>query len=160
MTQKTPLYQVFLVLSVLSSLIFISLFLLVSKRNSELIEAYNRLESSGSKSFGTVKEFNLTEKQNIKNHIYTYTVPDEAGRLTEIVEYVDPLTHKKLRIGDTVVVVRKTILLLGKSTLISRITGNTNSIPHNILIEQFSLYGVMFSFFLGLVSVVMYNRRI
>ena len=160
MTQKTPLYQVFLVLSGISFLIFIFLYLLVSKRNLELIEAYNQLEISGSKSFGTIREFNLTEKQNLKNHIYTYSVPDETGRLTEIVEYVDPITHKKLRIGDTVVVTRKTIQLLGKSTLISRINGNTNSIPHNILIEKFSLYGVIFSFLLSLISLFMYKRRI
>jgi len=160
MTQKTPLYQVFLVLSGISFLIFIFLYLLVSKRNLELIQAYSQLEISGSKSFGTIKEFNSTEKQSLKNHIYTYSVPDETGRLTEIVEYVDPITNKKLRIGDTVVVVRKTIQLLGKSTLISRINGNTNSIPHNILIEKFSLYGVGFSILLGIISLFMYKRRV
>jgi len=160
MAQKTPLYQVFLVLSVISFCIFISLYLLASKRNLELIEAYSQLEISGSKSFGTIKEFNLIEKQSLKNHIYTYSVPDEAGRLTEIVEYVDPITNKKLRIGDTVVVTRKTIKLLGKSTLISRINGNTSLIPHNILIEKLSLFGIIFSTLLGFVSLFMFKRRI
>ncbi len=160
MTQKTPFYQVFFVLSGISLFIFIFLYLLVSRRNLELIEAYSELEISGSKSFGTIKEFNSTEKEGLKNHIYTYSVPDETGRLTEIVEYVDPITNKKLRIGDTVVVTRKTIQLLGKSTLISRINGSTNSIPYNILIEKFSLYGVGFSLLLGFISLFMYKRRI
>jgi hypothetical protein len=160
MVKKTPLSQVYFVLSFLSLLLFSSLYLISSKRNYELSTSYSNLEKEGSRAFGTIKEFNLTETQGTKNFIYTYSVSDESGRLSEVVEYVDPIIHKKLRIGDSIIVVRKTIDLLGQKILISRIVGNKGRIPVNGMIEIFASFGMGVSLLMGLISFILYKKKV
>jgi len=160
MVKKTPLSQVYFVLSFLSLLLFASLYLISSKRNYELSTSYSNLEKEGSRAFGTIKEFNLTETQGTKNYIYTYSVSDEFGRLSEVVEYVDPIIHKKLRIGDSIIVTRMTIDLLGQKILISRIVGNKGRIPVNGMIEIFANFGMGVSLFLGFVSFILYKKKV
>lgn len=160
MITKTPLSRVYFVVSSLTLILFGSLYLLSSKRNFELRRSYANLESEGTKAFGVIKDFHFTETRGNKNYIYTYSVSDEYGRLTEVVEYVDPVIHKKLRIGDSVIVVRKTTHLLGQKILISRMVGNQGRIPVNELIEIFSGMGVLFSFLLFITSFILQKRRI
>ena len=160
MVKKTPLSQIYFVLSILSLILFSSLYLISSKRNYEISTSYSNLENEGSKAFGTIKEYNLTETQGTKNYIYTYSVSDESGRLSEVVEYVDPVIHKKLRIGDSIIVIRKTITLLGQKILISRIIGNTGRIPINGMIEIFASFGMGVSLFLGFISFILYKKKI
>lgn len=150
---KTPFSRVMFTLAFCICFIFTILFLLSYYRNQQLENSYSELETIGSKTFGTIREFHLLEKVGNKNYIYTYTVPDENGRLTEMIEYVDYNTHKKLRIGDTVVVVRKSISLLGNKTFISKIIGNTGLISGNKLIEKVGMIGIVFSLGLGLIGV-------
>lgn len=160
MATKTPLSRVYLVLSGLTLILFGSLYLLSSQRNFELSRFYANLESEGTKAFGVIKDFNLTETRGNKNFIYTYSVSDEYGRLTEVVEYVDPVIHKKLRIGDSVIVVRRTTHLFGQKILISRMVGNQGRIPVNELIELFSGAGVLFSFLLFTISFLLHKRNL
>jgi hypothetical protein len=160
MATKTPLSRVYFVLSIITLILFGSLYFITSQRNFELSRSYANLESEGSKAFGVIKDLNLTETRGNKNYIYTYSVSDESGRLTEVVEYVDPVIHKKLRIGDSVIVVRKTTHLLGQKILISRMIGNQGRIPVNVFIEIFSGAGVLFSFILFGVSYLLHRRQV
>ena len=80
--------------------------------------------------------------------------------MSEVVEYVDPIIHKKLRIGDSIIVIRMTKDLLGQKILISRIIGNKGRIPVNGMIEIFASFGMVISLFLGFVSFILYKKKV
>ena len=159
--EKTPLSRPLLVLGIFSLLTFSLLYWQASIRSNQLVEGYKLLESRGVRSFGTIKEYHTSERRGIKVHIYTYTTSDENGRLTDIVEYVDVQTHKKLRIGDTVLVTKKSINLLGNYNLIARIQGNSYPPANHKFLELYGVYGVMFSFLTIIVALVLmaYGKR-
>lgn len=66
---------------------------------------------------------------------------DEYGKVHEITELVQRNLNRKLRVGDTVIVHRKTVVILGKKELIASIKGNTIEFPLLNVLEDFLKYG-------------------
>lgn len=157
MSQKTPFSRPISLLFFLCFLIFSIFYLLTSFRNKQFQEGYESLGNSGNRGFATIKEFHTSERKGIKNYIYTYTTYDDSGRLTDIVEYVDLQTHKKLRIGDTIEIEKMSIEVLGKKNLIARIIGNSNPPPNENLLESLASYGIVFSIFILIKALILWR---
>ncbi|MCE9499045.1 MAG: hypothetical protein K8R21_00770 [Leptospira sp.] len=137
----TPLHKILLALSFCFFLLFGSFYLLVKDRNNILEKNYQLLIGSGSPVFATLTEYHPVLRDGKKDHVYTYLVPDEMGKLHEITESVDNVTNRKLRIGDTVITKRKTIQIYGKEYVISRIEGNQENFPNFKLLENLAISG-------------------
>ena len=157
MNQKTPLFKPFFTLSILTLIVFVLFYWQARNRNLQLKQGYDILESQGIKSFATIKEYHASERKGLKSHIYTYSTSDENGRLMDIVEYVDIQTHKKLRIGDTILVTKKSIYLLGNQNLIARIQGNTYPPSDNIFLEKFAISGIIVSIFTLVIAITLFG---
>lgn len=107
MSKKTPFSHPIFLLSIFSFLIFSIFYFLATQRNKQIHYGYESLSGTGFRGFATIKEYHTSERKGTRNYIYTYTTSDDSGRLTDLIEYVDVQTHRKLRIGDTVEVEKK-----------------------------------------------------
>lgn len=92
-----------------------------SVERSHLSDEYSRIREPIFQAFAV-----LTEHQP-KHKKFTYQVPDEIGRIHEITEIVDAVSGRKLRVGDTVAVHRKSIVSFGKAEVLSRIDSNSTA---------------------------------
>ncbi len=90
------------------------------------------------KTFAVITEFHPSRKK------FTYQVPDEWGRIHEITESVDENSARRMRVGDTVMVYRKTGTLFSRSHLVSRIESNRMYPGMLISLKKFFLYGCIF----------------
>lgn len=124
------------------------LFLVVSTRDISLQNSFLNLEKEGVKTFSILKEHHIKYKNGQRQDIYTYEIPDETGEMHEISEAVDSKTQNRLRVGDTVICIRKIVQLSGKKIVISRIEGNTASPPNYTFLKNFSLIGIGFAIIL------------
>lgn len=147
---RTPLYKIFLLISILTFFVFGCFLFLVKQRNLELLNAYKLLESQGQRSFSTITGYHLVTSGNEKRHIYTYLVTDEIGKLHEITEFVDDKSHLKLRVGNTVVTRQKKFILTGKERILSRIDGNKQILPNYNYLERIGYFGMGFSILIGI----------
>lgn len=122
------------------TIIFAIFFLWIHIERKQLVIDYNSLRSPDNQSFAVLLEYLQ------KHRKFTYQVPDERGRIHEITEYVDSISSRRLRVGDTVRVHRKSIYSFGKSEIISSIDSNTReSIPHQSLYYILGI-GIIFFF--------------
>jgi len=102
------------------------------------------LENSRLTVFARLTEYHTIKKFSGTYHSYTYKVPDFDGELHEVTEIVDNELNRKLRVGDTVQVKRKTVKLFGKTTVISMINGNKLSFKPLDLLIQIGKTGTVF----------------
>lgn len=136
----------FLVYSIAGLFIFGMLFFWIHSEKVFLDNMYTSLESPANRSFAVLQEFHP------KGRKFTYQVSDERGRIHEITEVVDESTARKLRVGDTISIYRKTIILFSKRTVISKIL--TSERTHSELsgLYSFTRNGAFFFGGLCLVS--------
>lgn len=74
---------------------------------------------------------------------FTYAVTDEYGKIHEVTESIDRDLNKKLRVGDTVPVRRRTVEILGKRELIATIQSKEN-LHHSLsILEKFLFLGMI-----------------
>ncbi|MCZ8237480.1 MAG: hypothetical protein O9346_07765 [Leptospiraceae bacterium] len=74
---------------------------------------------------------------------FTYAVTDEYGKIHEVTESIDKDLNKKLRVGDTVPVYRRTVEILGKRELIASIQTKEN-LQHGLsILERFLFLGML-----------------
>lgn len=135
-------------------LVFLVLFFVVRHREEVLSESYKKIEARGDRVFSTLKEHFVKYRKSESQNVYTYNIPDETGEILEISESVDPGTHNRLRVGDTVECYRQIIQLSGKRVVISRIKGNTEPPTNYKYLHGFSLFGMGFSGFLLLLALI------
>lgn len=114
-----------------------SLFFWVHIERNKILDLYNSIQSSSK-----YEDFAVLQEYLPKLSKFTYAVTDEYGKVHEITESVHKNLNKKLRVGDTVVVNRKTVVILGKKELIASIKGNTVEFPLLHVLEDFLKYGV------------------
>ena len=146
----TPLYKIFILVSLFTLIVFGCFYFLVQTRNLELKNAYQALESEGQKSFSTLTAYHQVISGNEKRHIYTYLLTDEYGKVHEINEFVDNKSHLRLRVGNTVVTRKNKVSLAGKKKIISRIEGNNQILPNYYYFEMIAAIGIGFSILIGL----------
>lgn len=101
------------------------------------------LDSPSNRSFAVLQEFQTGGKK------FTYEVSDEWGKVHEVTEVVDEASARKLRVGDTIPVLRKSVHIFGKQTMLSRIISNSNKPQSFEILQNITFYSI---FFFGLVS--------
>jgi hypothetical protein len=69
-------------------------------------------------------EFGIIQESRPKHNKISYLVTDESGRVHEVSEVVDSDLKRKLRVGDTVPVYRKSFSIFGKEEIISKLKWN------------------------------------
>ncbi|MCB1178286.1 MAG: hypothetical protein KDK36_11945 [Leptospiraceae bacterium] len=127
---------------------FLILIIVVIHRDSVLKFEYSQIEKEGQTTFSVLKEHHIKYKNGKRQDIYTYEIPDEVGEMHEVSESVDANTHNRLRVGDTVVCLRKIITLSRKKLVISRIKGNTEPPMDYTFLKNYAFFGLGFSIML------------
>lgn len=152
----TPLYKIFILVSLFTLIVFGCFYFLIQTRNLELKNAYETLGSEGQKSFSTLTAYHQVISGNQKRHIYTYLLTDEYGKVHEINEFVDNKSHLRLRVGNTVVTRKKKVSLAGKKEIISRIEGNNQILPNYNYLEMIAAIGIGFSIVIGFCGSILF----
>ena len=116
------------------------------------------LSSSTETVFGQLTEYHAIKKYRGIIHSYTYKVPGEYGNLHEVTKIVDSELNRKLRVGDTVAVKRKTVESFGKKTVISKIAGNKMSYQSFDLMIKITMAGTLFFTFILLLSFLVWLK--
>ncbi len=153
---STPFYKVLFIMGWISLAFFLPLFAVVYWESRNLDSAYKALSLPGTKEFGVLVEDTKLNKLGRSVHVYTYLVPDEQGKKFEVTEEVDELTNRRMRVGDTVQVRTHTWHSFGKTRILGRIVGNMASPPSFEFMEEFFLFGILFS--MGLIAYSFYYR--
>lgn len=138
----TPVYKIFFVMSLVFLLFFGLLTILSIHRNSFLKENYSALLSDGTFGFATLSEYHPVIDANGKKHVYTYLVPDDSGKLNEVVEMVDPVIQRRLRVGDSVQIRRRTVRYLTKEMVLARIENNSEKISISPIPKFIGFFGI------------------
>ncbi|MCB1191778.1 MAG: hypothetical protein H7A23_09480 [Leptospiraceae bacterium] len=149
----TPLYKIFFIISFILLFVFLILFSLVKNKNETLLNSYKLLEKEGRTTFSVLVDQHSIKDGKKKRFIYTYLVPDNYGRMNEVVEIVDQQINKKLRVGDTVLTQSMTIQLFGRSVLISKIVGNLEKRTIDDFLYKLSAFGILYSLVIGLIAI-------
>ena len=151
----TPLYKILFFLGGSLLLFFASITYLLVHESDKMTAARKELENSSPAIFAQLTEYHTIRKFSGTYHSYTYKVPDFDGELHEVTEVVDNELNRKLRVGDTVPVKRKTVELFGKTTIISMINGNKLSYKPLGLLIQIGETGTVF--FIVIVLIGFFN---
>ncbi|WCL47715.1 hypothetical protein [Leptospira sp. GIMC2001] len=107
---------------------------------------YESLESPQNFNFAVLQEFLP------KSRKFSYTVIDEKGKIHEFTESVDAALSRRMRVGDTVPVYRKTFVSFGRKEIMSKLKNNSR--PFNPLnaLSNLVMSGILFSTFACFVS--------
>ncbi|MDV6236413.1 hypothetical protein CH379_012325 [Leptospira ellisii] len=149
---STPFYKILLILGCGALLFFFPFYLRISSENRHLDEVYHRLREPGETVFGTLTESVRVEKSGRRAYVVSYRVPDETGKLHEITEQVDENLYRRLRVGDSIEVRRRTFETFGKIRVLARIKKNSLFVNDFDFMETFSLTGLCFSGILILIG--------
>ncbi|MCC5816067.1 MAG: hypothetical protein JJT78_15055 [Leptospira sp.] len=116
---------------------------------------FKELEIPANRGFAVLLEFHS------KGRKFTYQVSDERGRIHEITEVVDEETSRKLRVGDTISIYRKTITIFGRRTVISKIMSSAKIYSPLQSLYNYIFNGSVFFSILSFGSVILFifNRR-
>lgn len=155
----TPLHRVLLTLGISLFLFFVPLFSIVQKEHAKLQSEYSDLRNTSEPIFAQLVEHTTVAKGQRSIDLYTYLVPDEMGKMHEVTEKVDPELDRKLRVGDTVAVRRRTIEIFGKTKMISYIEENKIGPKTFDFLVLFSKMGVLFSFLVLITGGVSWRFR-
>ncbi|TGK41407.1 hypothetical protein [Leptospira andrefontaineae] len=155
-TNSTPFYKILFIMGWISLAFFLPLSFAVYWENKSLESIYKNLSLPGNKEFGVLVENTKLNKLGRTVNVYTYLVPDEQGKKHEVTEEVDQTTNRRMRVGDTVQVRTLVWNSFGKTKILGRIVGNTAPHPGFGFMQNFLLFGILFSF--GLVLVSLYFR--
>lgn len=130
----------FLVISILYSLIHLENKSL-QKESSSLINEKNR-------SFARVQELSRVKNQFPIAYQCHYNFGLSDGSLFESTERIPYSIYKKLRLGDSIEIYKKELMILGKQTAISRILGNDEPLPLLENLEKYFRYSFYYFFVL------------
>ncbi|MBE7413495.1 MAG: hypothetical protein L6Q54_06835 [Leptospiraceae bacterium] len=147
----THLYKIFFVLSI-AFLIFFGLLTLFSFHKKLFLEENYKNLSETQPSFATLSEYHPIVVAGRKKHIYTYLVPDNKGKLYEVVEMADPILHKRLRVGDSIPIRKKIIYYFSKKIVIAKIENNSESVSISTVPLHIGYFGIGFGMIFLLTS--------
>ncbi|MDX1961166.1 MAG: hypothetical protein SFU98_21535 [Leptospiraceae bacterium] len=151
--EKTHLGRALFIIGLSTFLIFLSLKLVIENYNQFYLQAFSRLNTFGEKTFAQLKDSHIITKGFQKHFLYTYRITDLEGEFFEVTEEVDEKTHRKLRVGDTVVCNKLVLNKFNKKIIVSKIQGNEFPNYDFEFMIQFSNLGILFSVILFAVSI-------
>jgi hypothetical protein len=149
------IYLPLLVYSSIGLIIFASFGFWINVEMKNIDSEFEKLEIPANRGFAVLLEFHS------KGRKFTYQVSDERGRIHEITEIVDEETSRKLRVGDTISIYRKTITIFGKRTVISKIMSSAKNYSPLQNLYNYTFNGSLFFGILSLGSafLVVFNKR-
>lgn len=109
---------------------------------------YEDLESPQNFNFAVLQEFLP------KSRKFSYTVIDEKGKIHEFTETVDTALSRRLRVGDTVPVYRKTFVSFGRKEIMSKLKNNQRTYSPLSALSNLIIAGILFFTGTSLISVV------
>jgi hypothetical protein len=143
------IYLPLFIYSLFGLVIFASFGFWIAKEMDNINSELEELEIPANRGFAVLLEFHS------KGRKFTYQVSDERGRIHEITEVVDEATSRKLRVGDTISIYRKTITIFGKRTVISKIMSSVKTYSPLRNLYNYTFNGSIFFSILSFGSVIL-----